>query len=131
MTLTFPDSVNISYRGSWVDAGPQTAWAGEWQLDFERASLLWTSRGAEPYATARDQVQIKRMHDELEDVPLSSYPLYDRAGVLHALAETIRTGVEPPFFPTGRSNLGTLASIEAALASAKTGGAPVRLDSIV
>jgi predicted dehydrogenase len=130
MTLSFPDSVSISYRGSWVDAAQQTPWSGEWQLDFERASLFWTGRGAEPYPTARDRVQIKRMHDELEEVPLPPYPLFDRAGVLHALAETIRTGVEPQFFPSGGSNLGTLATIEAALKSAAHGGAAVRLDEI-
>jgi len=64
-------------------------------------------------------------------VALPAYPLHDRAGVLGALAETIRTGIEPQFFPSGRSNLGTLATIEAALKSAAASGAPVRLDSIL
>jgi predicted dehydrogenase len=131
MTLSFPGNVSISYRGSWVDAGPQTAWAGEWQLDFEKASVLWTGRGAEPWQTKADHVAIKRPHDALEEVTLAPYPMHDRAGVLAALAQTIRTGVEPPFFPSGRANLGTLATIEAALQSAAASGAPVRIDSIV
>ena len=130
MTLTFPDSVTMSYRGSWVDAGPQTPWAGEWQLDFERASVFWTGRGPEPWATARDRVQIKRPHDDIEEAPIPDYPLHDRAGVLHALAETIRTGSTPRFFPSGASNLGTLATIEAALASAAAKGAPVRVETV-
>jgi len=130
MVLTFPDEATISYRGSWVDIGPQTPWAGEWQLDFEKASLVWTGRGSEPLPMIKDRVAIVRQHEEPEEVPLPPYPLHDRAGVLHAFAEALRTGIEPPFFPSGRANLGTLASIEAALRSAASGGAPVRLDSI-
>lgn len=130
MVLSFPGDVTISYRGSWVDIAPQTAWAGEWQLDFEKASLAWTGRGAEPFQTGKDRVEILRQHEPPETIALEPYPLHDRAGVLHAFAETLRTGVEPPFFPSGRANLGTLASIEAALRSAAGGGAAVRLDSI-
>jgi len=39
----------------------------------------------------------------------------------------VRTGSPPADFPTGRANLGTLAMVEAALRSAKTGGSPARL----
>jgi predicted dehydrogenase len=131
MIATFPGGATISYRGSWVDAGPQTAWAGEWQLDFERASMLWTARGDQPWQVKKDRVQIRRPNAELEDVQLPPYPLHDRAGVLAALAERLRTGVEPPFFPSGRANLGTLAMIEAALRSAADGGASVRLEAIL
>jgi len=131
MTLGFPGGAHLSYRGSWVDPGPQTPWSGEWQLDFERASVVWTGRGAEPLQLARDRVQIRWPHEELADVPLEPYPLHDRAGVLHAFAETIRTGVEPPFFPSGKANLGTLATIEAALESAKAGGAAVKLETLL
>jgi len=132
MILTFPNNVTVSYRGSWVDAGPQTAWAGEWQLDFERASMLWTARGEQPYQARRDFVQIRRPNTAVnDDVPLIDWPFHDRAGVLHALAETLRTGVEPPYFPNARNNLGTLATIEAALKSAANGGASVRLETIV
>ena len=44
-------------------------------------------------------------------------PLSDRAGVLEAFAETVRTGSPPADFPTGRANLGTLAMVDAALLS--------------
>ena len=125
MTVSFPGGANISYRGSWVDPGPQTAWAGEWQLDFERASILWTARCDQPWQTKRDRVQILRPNAELEDVALPAFPLHDRAGVLAALAERLRSGIEPAYFPSGRANLGTLGMIEAALRSAASGGAPV------
>jgi predicted dehydrogenase len=130
IVLTFPENVTISYRGSWVDAAPQTAWAGEWQLDFEKASIWWTSRGSDPWQMARDRVRVIREHEDPEDLPLAPCPLHDRAGVLHAFAETLRTGVEPPFFPSGAANLGTLAMIEAALKSAANRGAPVRLEEV-
>ena len=125
MVVKFPGGANIAYRGSWVDPGPQTAWAGEWQLDFERASIVWTSRGDLPWQTRRDRVRVYRPNADVEEVPLPAFPLADRAGVLGALAQTIRSGVEPAFFPSGKANLGTLAMIAAALESAKAGGAPV------
>ena len=128
MVISFPNNVTVSYRGSWVDAGPQTAWAGEWQLDFERASLLWTARGEQPWPTRRDRVQIKRPNAEIEDVALAPMPLHDRAGVLAALAQTLRTGTEPAHFPSGRVNGGTLAMIEAALKSASQGGASTQVE---
>jgi predicted dehydrogenase len=130
MVLSFPGGATISYRGSWVDSGAQTPWAGEWELEMERATILWAARGDQPWQTKRDSVQIRRPNAPLEDVPLAPYPLHDRAGVLGALAETIRTGVEPPFFPSARANLGTLATLGAALKSAAAGGASVRIDSI-
>jgi predicted dehydrogenase len=127
--LTFPSGAVVSYRGSWVDLGPQTAWAGEWQMDFERGSVLWTSRGDQPWQTKRDRVQIRRPNAEVEDVELAPMPLHDRAGMLAAFAQTIQTGVEPQFFPSGRTNIHTLAIIEASLKSAAAGGTSVRLDS--
>ena len=130
MVISFPGNVTVSYRGSWIDPGPQTAWAGEWQLDFERASLLWTARGDQPSQTRRDSVRIKRPNAEIEEVPLAPMPLHDRAGVLAALAQTLRTGKEPDHFPSGRTNVGTFAMIEAALKSAAAGGASTKLETL-
>jgi predicted dehydrogenase len=127
--LRFP-SLSVSYRGSWVDMGPQTPWAGEWQLDFERGGIAMTSRGDQLDRTRRDSVTILRPNAPAEQVQLPPMPLFDRAGVLHAFSETIRTGVEPPHFPAGRINIGTLAIVQATLQSAASGGAPVRLDSL-
>lgn len=125
--LGFPGGVFASYRGSWVDMGPQTAWAGEWQMDFERGALYWTSRGELPWQEGRDRVEMRRPNYGGEPVTLASMPLVDRGGGLAAFAEAVRTGREPDFFPSGRANIGTLAIVEAALRSAADGGAPVRL----
>ena len=127
MVVSFPGGVTVSYRGSWIDPGPQTAWAGEWQLDFERASVAWTARGDQPWQTRRDHVEISRPNAPAEVVELKDMPLNDRAGVLEAFAETVRTGSPPADFPTGRANLGTLAMVDAALRSAKAGGSPARM----
>lgn len=125
MVVTFPGNVTISYRGSWVDSGPQTPWAGEWELECERATILWTARGDQPWQTKRDLVQIRRPNYGIEDVALAPYAVHDRAGVLGALAETLRTGKMPEHFPSGEDNLGTLAMLLAALDSAGKGGGAV------
>lgn len=122
MTVRFPGDVMVSYRGSWLDQGPQTAWAGEWQMDFERATMFWTARGDEPFHFSREKVQIKPPNAELINVPLADLEMFDRAGVVHAVAETIRTGHEPLFFPSGRNNIATLEMVEAALRSAANNG---------
>ena len=72
-------------------------------------------------------VDASRPNAPAEGVELKDMPLSDRAGVLEAFAETVRTGSPPADFPTGRANLGTLAMVEAALRSAKTGSSPARL----
>lgn len=122
MSVSFPGGIVVSYRGSWVDQGSQTAWAGEWQMDFELGSVRWTSRGDHPWQTSRDRVQVKHTNSGYEDIPLPPLEMVDRAGVLSAFAETIRTGVEPPYFPAGRVNVPTLAMVEAALKSAAGNG---------
>jgi predicted dehydrogenase len=129
IVLSYPSDVVVSYRGSWLDQGPQTAWAGEWQMDFEQGSVLWTSRGDRPNPTRRDRMRIRRLNAEMEEVDLAPLPMHDRAGALAAFAAAVRTGSEPAFFPSGRANLATLAIVEATLKSSVAGGASVRLDS--
>ncbi len=130
MVLTFPDNVTVSYRGSWIDSGPQTPWAGEWELECERATILWTGRGDQPWQTRRDRVQIRRPNSGPEEVALPEMALHDRAGVLGGLAEMVQTGATPRFFPLASDNLGTLATIQAALQSAAAGGAAVRVAEV-
>jgi predicted dehydrogenase len=127
IVLTFPSGVAISYRGSWVDQAPQTAWAGEWQMDFEKGSVLFTSRSGRPNRRTGERLMTRRLNGKLEAQALPAMKLYGRKGVLAAFAAAIRTGKEPPDFPSGRSNLGTLAIIEAALSSSSARGASMRI----
>ncbi|MFI5015051.1 MAG: Gfo/Idh/MocA family protein [Hyphomicrobiales bacterium] len=131
IVLTFPSGVAVSYRGSWLDQGAQTAWAGEWQMDFEHGSVLWTSRGSGPEGPARDRVATKRPNAEAETRALPAMRLYGRRGVLAAFATAIRTGREPVHFPSGRSNIATLAVIEAALESSALAGTSVRIADVL
>jgi len=130
MVFSFPSGVHVSYRGSWVDFGPQTPWGGDWKMDFEKGSITWTSRGDQPWPMKRDTVQIRRPNATMEEVALPEMRFHDRAGTLAAFAQAIRTGTEPLHFPSGRNNIMTLAIAEAALQSSLNGGAPVRLDSL-
>jgi predicted dehydrogenase len=132
LTLTFPGGATLSYRGSWVDQARETSWAGEWQLDFERGSVLFTSRSGRPNWRAQERLWIKPLGGEPEPQHLPAVRLHGRRGVLAAFAAAIRTGAEPSAaFPSGRDNLGTLAVIEASLASAASGGKPVRIADIL
>jgi len=130
IVLTFPSGVVASYRGSWLDQGPKTAWAGEWQMDFELGSVFWTSRGDRPNVAGRDRLSIRRLNSELEEIELAPMSKFDRIGVLAAFAEAIRTGTEPRFFSSGRDNISTLSMVEATLRSASQGGASVRLETL-
>jgi predicted dehydrogenase len=126
--LSYPSGIVASYRGSWVDQGAKTAWAGEWQMDFEQGTLFWTSRGDRPNLDSRDRVRARRLNSEWEEIELPRTPKHDRAGVLSAFAETVQTGCEPKFFPSGRDNLATLAIVEATLRSSAASGASVKIE---
>jgi predicted dehydrogenase len=131
LVLNFPDGIVVSYRGSWLDLAPKTAWAGEWQMDFARGSASWTARGGDrTNLTRHDALTIGRIGGEPRPVALKPMPLPGRSGVLAAFAKALRSGVEPPLFSSGRDNIHTLAVVEAALRSAATGGATVRLADV-
>jgi predicted dehydrogenase len=126
--LSYPSGVVASYRGSWLDQGSKTAWAGEWQMDFELGTLFWTSRGDRPNLDRHDRMRSRRLNSEWEEIELTRMAKHDRAGVLGAFAEAVRTGCEPPFFSSGRDNLSTLAIVEATLRSSAAGGASVKIE---
>lgn len=121
----FPGGVTVSYRGTWLDEAPQSAWAGEWQFDFENGVAYWALR--EPTdLTAGERLLVQRKGGAIEEVPVPNVRR-DRPGVLAMFSEAIRTGREPAYFTSGRSNLGTLEIIDATLKSAAARGAPITL----
>jgi predicted dehydrogenase len=131
IVMAFPSGAAISYRGSWVDQGPETSWAGEWQLDFEEGSVGFTSRSGRPNWRADERLWAKRLKGAAERQKLPQVRLHGRRGVLGAFAAAIRTRAEPPDFPSGRSNLGTLAVIAASLRSSEARGAPIRIADVL
>jgi predicted dehydrogenase len=130
VVLTFPSGIVINYRGSWVDQGPKTPWAGRWQMDFEQGSLFWTARGDRPMVNRHDRMSIRRLNSEPEDVDLEPMLKYDRLGVLNAFSLAIRSGTAPSFFPSGRDNSSTLSIVEAAIRSSSQGGASVQIETL-
>ena len=108
----------VSYRGSWLSWGPDTAWAGEWRMTFERGEVWWTSRelaGSED----GERVVVRRQDGSEERLALPVLPVVDQAGSLAELLEAVRAGRQPE--SSGRENLGTLALALAAVESAELG----------
>jgi predicted dehydrogenase len=108
--------VLVSYRGSWISAGPQTPWAGHWTMEFERGQLWWTSRG-ENDDPETDRVVLRPRRGRPSAVPLSEVSRSDRAGTLTEFARALREGREPE--TSGRDNVKTLAFTLAAVESAE------------
>jgi predicted dehydrogenase len=114
--------VAVSYRGSWISAGPETAWAGEWAMEFERGQVFWTSRGEDNVLL--DKVTVRPRRGRARTVVLPRLAHIDRAGSLEEFAQAVREGREPE--TSGRDNLFTLALSLAAIESA-TDSRPVSL----
>lgn len=114
-SIRFGD-VLVSYRGSWLSAGPDTPWAGEWRMEFERGNVFWTSRGDN--GAPADRVVIRERGARPRRQPLTPMAV-DRWGTLAEFARSIREGREPE--SSGRDNIGTVAFIESAVASAAGG----------
>jgi predicted dehydrogenase len=115
-SILFGD-VPVSYRGSWISSGPITAWAGDWTMEFERGEVGWTSRGNE--GVLNDRVATRSRAGRRRNVKLPEMARIDRAGCLTEFVSAIREGREPE--TSGRDNLGTMAMVEAAVESARTG----------
>jgi predicted dehydrogenase len=113
-TIKIGDVV-VSYRGSWVSAGPITPWAGEWRMQFEHGEIVWTSRDDE--GALADRVVVRPRGGRARSLRLPEMKV-DRWGTLTEFATAIIDGREPQC--SGRENLGTLAFMEAAVESATT-----------
>jgi predicted dehydrogenase len=122
-TILFPGVV-VSYRGSWVNRGEDTPWAGEWRMTFEHAEVSWTSRDLRG-STAGEQVLVRPQSGKPYASALPAVRLLDQAGSLAEFVDAVRTGREPE--SSGRANLGSLALALAAVESSER-GAPVDLD---
>jgi predicted dehydrogenase len=130
-TMTFPSGAVVSYRGSWVDQAERTSWAGEWQMDFDKGSVSFTSRSGGRDWLPNERLEAKKLGAKPETQPLPKVELHGRKGVMASLATAIRTGKQPPNFPSGRSNIVTLAMIEGSLRSAAAHGASVSIADVL
>jgi predicted dehydrogenase len=113
-SIDFDGGVVVSYRGSWVSAGPVTPWSGEWRMEFEHGQIFWTSRDDD--GPRRDRVVIQKPDRKPRVIPLPALAQIDRWGTLTEFAHAVRAGREPEC--SGRDNLGTLGLVAAAVESA-------------
>ena len=111
-SIVFPGVV-VSYRGSWVTAGPVTPWAGQWSLEFEHGEVFWTNRDAD---MANDKVVIRRRGSRPHSASMRRMNRTGPAGTITEFVECVRSGREPE--TSGRRNLGTIATVAAAIESA-------------
>jgi predicted dehydrogenase len=123
-TIRFDRGAVVSYRGSWVSPGPETAWAGEWRMECAGGEIAWTSRDNQ--GAGVDRVTVRPLGKRARRLKLPELSQIDRAGRLWAFARAIATG-EPPE-SAGRDNLGSIALTYAAIDAAAR-EAPVRIAS--
>ena len=122
-TISFDGGAVVSYRGSWVSPGPQTAWAGEWRIECAGGEIAWTSRDNRGARVDRVTVRPLGMRPRRLELP-TQMPI-DRAGSLRAFAQAVATGEQPE--SSGLDNLGSIALTYAAIEAATTGlPVPVR-----
>lgn len=113
-SIDFQGGVVVSYRGSWISAGPVTPWAGEWRMEFENGEVTWTS--AADTDVTQDRVVVRTRDGKETKVALPPVEWTGTSGSLIEFASAIKTGREPE--TSGRNNLGTIALVAAAVDSA-------------
>jgi len=113
-SIDFEGGVVVSYRGSWISAGPVTPWAGEWRMEFENGEVKWTS--AADSDITQDKVVVRPRNEEARTITLPTVPRTGTWGTLTEFAAAIRSGREPE--TSGRNNMGTIALMAAAVESA-------------
>jgi predicted dehydrogenase len=116
-TVAFERGAVVTYRGSWASSGPKTAWAGEWHLECARGEIVWTGRGG--HGLEAERVAMRPLDEPERELTLPQPDRYGRAGSLAAFAAAVAAGIEPP--SSGRDNLGSIALMGAAIASAASG----------
>lgn len=117
--IVMDGGLSASYRASWLSSGPPTPWAGEWHMEFEGAELIWTSRHDRSDGVHGESVVVRTAGADQRPVALPKLDLVDRAGSLAEFASAVEEGREPE--SSGRENLGSLALMQAAIDSARTG----------
>ena len=41
LSFEFSNDIHLSYAGSWVSQGKDTAWDGDWEIHGEKGTLIW------------------------------------------------------------------------------------------
>jgi predicted dehydrogenase len=118
--VEFAGGAVAAWRGSWVSPGEPTPWGAEWRMECAGGEIRWTSRD-DTGGISADRVVVRPLDAPTRELALPVVKPHGRAGALAAFAAAVEAGAEPE--TSGRDNLGSLALVEAALASAASGKA--------
>jgi predicted dehydrogenase len=116
------DKVAVSYVGNWASVGGQTGWGGRWEIQGDAGAILWEDDRIVRYDApdgARSRIARVRHALRRADLPLDAGLPSDRQGVLAELRAAIRDDRVPE--AGARDNLRTLALVNAAIESARSG----------
>jgi predicted dehydrogenase len=132
LLIEFGSGVMVTYRGSWMSAGSDTPWSGNWAINGQKGEIAMAFRGdAGADRSKVDGLTLRPLGGEHAPQQMDALRHYDRAGAIAAIAEAVRTGVAPPYFPSGEDNLHSLALVKACTLSASRGGAWVEMDEVM
>lgn len=124
------DGTEVVYTGSWVSHGKHTTWDGAWDIQGDRAGLLWAKNRVEiRFASLFDTVFMPGALERSEsvmDVQLDEVEFEERQGTLYEFAASVEEN--RPAETNGRDNFHSMALVLAALESAKSGGKEIDLD---
>ncbi len=112
--------VVYSYRGSWTNEGLHTSWQATWRVAGSKGTLLWD--GEQEIKAQLVEVPGKPgTPTKLADaqVPRVTLTYQGHEGCIRDFVEALKTGRRPMSYC--EDNIKTLAMVEAAIKSAKTG----------
>ncbi|GAA0994100.1 Gfo/Idh/MocA family oxidoreductase [Subtercola frigoramans] len=113
----FDGGLRYHYTGSWVSAGLETSWNGQWRVNGAGGTATWDGdekievEYLEGYAEPSSSSLINEAHSAAGDKPI------EIAGALDEFIAALRTGQTPS--GDVRSNILSLAMVEAAVHSAE------------
>lgn len=114
------DGIMFSFRGSWCAEGLPADWNSNWRAIGATGTALWDGQTA-PRAQAVKPDGKHGFFREMTDVPVTVQKLErgGHQGMIYDALECLRTGRTPQTICT--DNIKSLAMVEAAVESAKTG----------
>lgn len=107
-TFTTARGTRFVYAGSWCSPGLETSWNGQWRVSAEHGTALWDGDAMPTWHADRDMA-VADPGAIPEEIP----------GALAEFVECLRTGAAPE--GRAESNIRSLAMVEAATESARTG----------
>lgn len=117
-TFDFEGGVRFTYRGSWAATGHETPWSGRWRIDGTEGCARWED-GSPPVVerlTAQPEHVPQFAREELDVDPAPN----DHPAAVPALLEGLAAGDALP--TEARDNIRSLAMVEAAIESCRSGG---------